>query len=145
MKNLILVLIIIAALAIGGIGGYAYARVKYKALLWQKDTTIAQQQIAIKDQKMIAEENAKKAEEIRVSQKGYTLKRGKMMVEENGKLTAMATSAILTDGTKVMTTGQVVKKDGTKMTLKEGQVIWMDGTVTGTHSDNDTVTKETTK
>lgn len=145
MKNLILVLIIIAALAIGVVGGYAYARVKYKALLWQKDTTIAQQQTAIKDQKMIAEENAKKAETIRVSQKGYTLKGGKMMVEENGKLTAMTTSATLTDGTKVLTTGQVVKKDGTKMTLKEGQVIWMDGTATGTQSGNDTVTKETTK
>ncbi|MBI4067759.1 thioredoxin family protein [Candidatus Gottesmanbacteria bacterium] len=60
--------------------------------------------------------------------KGFVMKDGKMMIEENGKMTAMIADATLNDGTKVTTSGQVMKKDGTTMTLTEDQSIWMDGT-----------------
>lgn len=61
---------------------------------------------------------------------GFEMKDGKMiMVDEKSKTTVpMGKDAVLNDGTKVMTDGKVIRKDGTTFTLKEGESIWMDGT-----------------
>jgi len=59
------------------------------------------------------------------------MKDGKMlMVDEKAKTTtSMEKDAVLNDGTKVMTDGKVVKKDGTSFMLKENESIWMDGSM----------------
>ncbi|MEO5572642.1 MAG: DUF6799 domain-containing protein [Bacteroidia bacterium] len=48
-----------------------------------------------------------------------TMKEGKMMVMKEGKMTAMDKEMDLSNGTKVMMDGNVVKKDGSKMMMKE--------------------------
>ena len=82
----------------------------------------AQQQ---KKDSMMEKENSMMAEE------GFEMMNGKMMiVNEKTKTQAMMEKdAVLNDGTKVMTSGKVVKKDGTSFTLKEGESIWMDGSM----------------
>lgn len=61
---------------------------------------------------------------------GFEMKDGKMiMVDEKSKtMTSMEKDAVLNDGAKVMTTGKVIRKDGSTFTLKEGESIWIDGT-----------------
>ena len=65
-----------------------------------------------------------------VAEIGFEMKGGKMMmVDEKAKtMTPMEKEMMLNDGTKIMTNGKVVKKDGTSFMLKEGESIWMDGT-----------------
>jgi thiol-disulfide isomerase/thioredoxin len=77
-----------------------------------------------KKEKMIGKEANEMAEI------GFEMKGGKMlMVDEKAKtMTAMEKEMMLNDGTKVMTNGKVVKKDGTLFMLKEGESVWMDGT-----------------
>jgi len=60
---------------------------------------------------------------------GFEMQNGKMMmVDEKSKTSAlMEKYAMLDDGTKVMTSGKVIKKDGTFFMLKENESIWMDG------------------
>src|SRR3989344_3055386 len=60
---------------------------------------------------------------------GFEMMNGRMMmIDEKTKVqTSMENDAVLNDGTKVMTDGKVIKKDGTTFTLKEGESIWMDG------------------
>jgi len=61
---------------------------------------------------------------------GFEMKSGKMMIvdEKSKTMESMEKETMLNDGTKVMTDGKVVKKDGTSFILKEGESIWMDGT-----------------
>lgn len=60
---------------------------------------------------------------------GFEMMKGKMMVvDEKSKTQAMMEKdAVLNDGTKVMTTGKAIRKDGSTFTLKEGESVWMDG------------------
>ena len=60
---------------------------------------------------------------------GFEMKDGKMlMVDEKAKtMSPMEKNAVLNDGTKVMTDGKVIRKDGTLFMLNEGESIWMDG------------------
>ena len=65
-----------------------------------------------------------------MSEIGFMMKNGRMiMVDEKAKTeTAMAKEAKLNDGTRVLTDGKVIRKDGTDFVLKEGESVWMDGT-----------------
>ena len=60
---------------------------------------------------------------------GFEMKDGKMlMVDEKAKtMSPMEKNAVLNDGTRVMTDGKVIRKDGTLFMLNEGESIWMDG------------------
>ena len=68
-------------------------------------------------------------EENEMAEIGFEMKNGKMiMVDAKTKTeNSMNKDATLNDGTKVMTNGKVIKKDGTTFILKEGESIWMDG------------------
>ncbi len=51
---------------------------------------------------------------------GCMMMNGKMMSIKNGKMSTMTKPMTLSNGTKCMVDGKCVKKDGTKMTMKEG-------------------------
>ena len=69
---------------------------------------------------------------VMMAEEGFELKGGKMiMINEKTKETsAMKEDITLKNGTKVMTSGKVIKKDGTIVMLTEGESIWMDGSMT---------------
>ena len=51
----------------------------------------------------------------------------KMQMMENGKTMPMEKDMTLNEGTKVTKNGMVIKKDGTTATMKEGDMMDMDG------------------
>lgn len=55
------------------------------------------------------------------------MKNGKMMTMKDGQKSEMTEEATLKDGTKVMTDGSVVSADGTKWSLKDGEMLDWDG------------------
>ncbi len=57
------------------------------------------------------------------------MKDGKMSIQRNGSITNMDKEMILLDETKVMTNGTIQRKNGTKMTLKNGEAIDMNGQI----------------
>ena len=57
----------------------------------------------------------------------FVMKEGNMMMKKGGFLMMMAEEMMLPNGTKVMTNGDVVKSDGTKEKLKEGQRMNIEG------------------
>jgi hypothetical protein len=61
---------------------------------------------------------------------GIKMLKGSMIVYKNGKASAMTTEMILSDGSRVMMDGTVVRKSGTKLRLKEGDHIDMNGKIT---------------
>ena len=73
----------------------------------------------------------KSIEENEMAEIGFEMKNGKMiMVEAKTKTeSSMEKEVILNDGTKVMANGKVVRKDSTAFMLKEGESVWMDGTM----------------
>ena len=73
----------------------------------------------------------KAMEENEMAEIGFEMKNGKMiMVDAKAKTeNSMDQDATLNDGTKVMTSGKVVKNDGTTFMLKEGESMWMDGSM----------------
>ena len=79
-------------------------------------------------------QNKEKSMEVKQSmmaEEGFELENGTMYVvnEKTKTQTLMEKNAVLNDGTKVMTSGKVVKKDGSTVMLMEGESIWMDGSV----------------
>ena len=68
-------------------------------------------------------------EENEMAEIGFEMKNGKMiMIDAKAKAeSSMEKDETLNDGTKVMTNGKVIRKDGTTSMLKEGESIWMDG------------------
>ena len=64
-------------------------------------------------------------------EEGFEMKDGKMlMVNEKTKaMSAMEKEMKLEDGTIIKTNGQIIRTNGTTFTLKEGESIWMDGSV----------------
>ena len=73
----------------------------------------------------------KSMEEKEMAEIGFEMKNNKMiMIDAKTKIeSSMEKDATLNDGTKVMTDGKVIKKDGTAFMLKEGESMWMDGTM----------------
>lgn len=58
---------------------------------------------------------------------GYMMMDGKMMMIKDGKMSRMKKAMKIGNGTKMMVDGTCVKKDGTKMTMKEGDHMDMAG------------------
>jgi hypothetical protein len=56
-----------------------------------------------------------------------TMKDGKMMVMKDGKMTPMEQDMEMTNGTKVITDGSVMKKDGSRTIMQEGDRVYMNG------------------
>ncbi len=54
---------------------------------------------------------------------GVTMKDGKMMKIKDGEMTMMETDITIINETKIMIDGTILKRDGYKMMLKEGQHI----------------------
>lgn len=59
----------------------------------------------------------------------FTMKDGDMMIKKGDFLMMMAEEMMLPNGTKVMTNGDIVKPDGIKTKLKEGQRMNMEGSM----------------
>lgn len=66
-----------------------------------------------------------------------------MLMVKNGKLTALDHEMSMENGMKVMSDGTLMKKDGTKMMMKEGQRIDMAGDIRNTKTKK-IITKITT-
>lgn len=62
---------------------------------------------------------------------------GKMMMIRDGKMSTMTKPMTMSNGTKMMVDGTCVKKDGTKMKMKEGDHMDMKGNM---HSMKETKT-----
>jgi len=77
------------------------------------------------------------------------LQNGKMMVVKNGKTTSLDRDMTLSNGTHITKDGACTKKDGTKMTMKEGEHMDMSGNMlsmkTNNKSGNQNVQKNTTE
>ncbi|MCE3294587.1 MAG: hypothetical protein K0R65_301 [Crocinitomicaceae bacterium] len=61
---------------------------------------------------------------------GIKMQKGSMIVYKNGKVSAMTAEMVLEDGSRVMMDGTVIRKSGTKLRLKEGDHIDMNGRIT---------------
>lgn len=57
------------------------------------------------------------------------MKEGKMMHLENGSMRPMEKEMTMKNGTKCMTNGECVLKNGEKRKMKEGECITMDGKI----------------
>ena len=64
-----------------------------------------------------------------MAEEGFEMLQGRMMmVNEKAKTSSpMEKEAILNDGTEVMADGTIVRPDGARFALKEGESVWMDG------------------
>lgn len=60
---------------------------------------------------------------------GVVLSSGKIMLDEGGEMSPITGDYTFKSGLKVMTSGKVMRVDGTTFMLKEGQSIWQDGSV----------------
>lgn len=61
---------------------------------------------------------------------GVMMHNGKIMKVKNGEMTILKDKSMtLSNGTKIMSDGTYIKKDGKKMTLKEGQHMDMSGNI----------------
>ena len=58
---------------------------------------------------------------------GVVMQNGKMMQVKNGQTTVLDQDVTMSNGTKIMTDGTCIKKDGSKMMLKEGQHVDLAG------------------
>jgi hypothetical protein len=76
---------------------------------------------------------------------GITMKNGKMMMVKEGKLTMMDYEMTMGNGMKVMPNGTIIKKDGTKIMLEEGQHIDMMGQMRNAKTKKNITRKTTVK
>ncbi len=58
---------------------------------------------------------------------GCMMMNGKMMMIKDGKMSPMTNPMTMSNGTKMLVDGTCVKKDGTKMKMKEGDHMDMSG------------------
>ena len=80
--------------------------------------------------KAASESKSMEEQESMMGEEGFEMMNGKMMmINEKAKTSIMMEKdAVLNDGTKVMTNGKVMRRDGTTFMLKENESVWMDGT-----------------
>ena len=76
---------------------------------------------------------------------GVMMKNGKLMMIKNGKKTLMDHEMSMSNGTKVLSNGMIMKKDGTKMMMKEGQYMNMAGNFRNPETKKVITKKTTTK
>ncbi len=74
---------------------------------------------------------------------GYMIQNGTMVMVKNGEITQVETDTILDNGTVIMSDGHYMKKDESKVMLKEGEHMDMSGKITSisrseyTHGSDD--------
>lgn len=77
---------------------------------------------------------------------GVIMQNGKIMKVKNGQMTLLQEKSItMGNGTKIMSDGTCIKKDGTKMTMKEGQHMDLSGNLTDKNKNMYLVPDSTTK
>ena len=95
-------------------------------LFAQADSIKKQMQHTVKEKhQMTKEGNNRRA--YKSFSNGVMMKNGKLMMVKNGKMTLMEHEMAMGDGTKVSPSGTILKKDGTKMMMKENQHMDMAG------------------
>ena len=73
------------------------------------------------------------------------MKDGKMMTMMNGKMMMMKKDMTMENGTMVMKNGEVKMKDGSTKMLKNGECVYMDGTMSDMKMmDHDMMMKDST-
>ena len=58
------------------------------------------------------------------------MKDGRMLIVKDGKMLPMDIDMTMSDGTKVMTTGAILRPDGTTRQMAEGEAMYMNGEMT---------------
>src|SRR3989344_6974410 len=104
---------LVVALVIAFVAGYFVARAKYKPQLVELSKMIID-----KDQAM---------EKIKSNANKVMMKDDKVWIVENGMARMMDSDTMMTNGDKVLQDGTVVKTDGTKTILKNGDAVDMNG------------------
>jgi hypothetical protein len=61
---------------------------------------------------------------------GFMVKHEQVLITENGQTKVMADDMKLRDGIEVRTDGTIIVPDGTRKTLREGDTMSFDGTIT---------------
>jgi len=80
------------------------------------------------------------ATEKKMEKDGYiTLQGGQVMLVKDNKAEKLEKDKTLTDGTVVMINGIIKKADGTSMQMKEGDRIYLDGGMSLSRKDKDTM------
>lgn len=78
--------------------------------------------------------------EKKMEKDGYiTLQGGQVMLVKDSKAEKLEKDKTLTDGTVVLLNGMVKKADGTSMQMKEGDRIYLDGGMSLSRKDKETV------
>jgi len=117
-KNLSFVstIFLIALLIIGFVGGYTVAKVKYIAKIALISVMLSDKDTQLQDLKNRPTE--------------IMMERNTMMEMKNGKIIPMTKQVVLNNGEQVMPSGVVIKPQGDKIILKNGQGMNMDGVMT---------------
>lgn len=68
---------------------------------------------------------------------GVMMQNGKMMMIKNGKATILDHDMPMNNGSKIMSDGTFIKKDGTKLMMKDGQHIDMSGNMVPMKTNKD--------
>lgn len=106
-------LIIIVGLLLAFVAGFVVARAKYKPQILELNTMVIEKDQAIT--RMKADANK------------VMMKDDAMWVVENGIVKEMNEAVEFTNGDRVMSSGKVIKKDGTESVMMNGDAIDMDG------------------
>ena len=70
------------------------------------------------------------------SQNGYMLKNGKIYMIKNGQASSTVETVSLANGSRLMSDGTVIKSDGSKIKMKEGEFIDFSGTMMNPRPDD---------
>jgi len=108
--------VVIAALALGFLGGYLVARAKYT-------NQIGLVSKMVMDRSTLIDRLNNKLNRVSMTEDG------KMVQVKNGLISPLRQSITFSNGVTVLTNGKVVQKDGTTTTLKPGESIDMDGNI----------------
>ena len=65
--------------------------------------------------------------ELDTSKNCLTLRNGKVIIMQNGKESELKQDTTFANGTKIKINGTIIKKSGTKMTMKAGECFTMEG------------------
>lgn len=105
-------IIIFVALLVAFVGGYVFARAKYKPQILELNKMVMERDNTMSAMKA----NANK----------IMMKDGKMWVIKDGVATQMANDTIMKNGTKVMMNGKMMQ-DGKEVDLRNGDSLDMEG------------------
>lgn len=120
MKKLILVFVAIAIT----VGAYS-----------QTDTT--NKKMNMRDKNNYQNQNLQNNTVDKLNTDGYVMQNGKIMQTKDGQSTLVDHDITLTNGTKISADGTTTKKDGSKITWKEGQHMDMSGNLTLVKTNKD--------